>query len=133
MKKAPGLIAAIFFLAIGVSILLFAENSQRGYTGVIHLLIASSLFWRVFSSKGGDEKSKLANAMESAFVDDPIRASLIYYLLFYGALTLLNNARVTLGYEAFEVGLLHLLSSLLVLIKYFDQKTRSRTRGKSVS
>ncbi|NQT62814.1 MAG: hypothetical protein HQ556_07655 [Candidatus Marinimicrobia bacterium] len=125
MKNLPYIISPIVFLLIGIVVVISDDGSSQWYVGITFILIGA-VFARMFITKKMDvSENSFVKIIERALSDKPLEASVYYFLVYFGLLSLFNDVRVLGDSEKAEGGLVYLLSFALVVITMSDQKIKS--------
>jgi len=130
MKRSQSIFVAIIFLMMGIVVLLYGEGPKKWFTVITLLLIGGILLRRGLLNNDSDENS-FTNIMGTLFLDKPLEASLYYFLVYFGVLSLFNDVRVYWDYDGTKGGLIYLLSFAMVVITIFGQKNNSRKKNET--
>jgi|FLOH01.1.fsa_nt_gi hypothetical protein len=130
MKRTQSIFVAIIFLMMGVVVLLYGEGPKKWFTVITLLLIGGILLRRGLLNNDSNQNS-FTNIMGTLLCDKPLEASLYYFLVYFGVLSLFNDVRVYWDYDGTKGGLIYLLSFAMVVITIFDQKNNSKRKNEN--
>ena len=130
MKRTQIIFVAIIFLMMGVVVLLYGEGPKKWFTVITLFLIGGILLRRGLLNNESNQNS-FTNIMGTLFRDKPLEASLYYFLVYFGVLSLFNDVRVYWDYDGTRGGLIYLLSFAMVVITIFDQKNNSKRENEN--
>ncbi len=130
MKRTQSIFVAIIFLMMGVVVLLYGEGPKKWFTVITLLLIGGILLRRGLLNNDSNQNS-FTNIMGTLLCDKPLEASLYYFLVYFGVLSLFNDVRVYWDYDGTKGGLIYLLSFAMVVITIFDQKNNSKRENEN--
>ena len=128
MDRTTNIIAGTAFLVIGLMLMVFASGSEKWFTGLTFMLIGGVLLRRVVKSKTDNDEIYTV-IKERAFTDNPTEGALIYFLMYYGGLSLFYKARELWGYAELESWGLYVMSFSMVLITLVDQRSKARKKA----
>ncbi len=131
MRKSFSLALSAVFLFIGVMIIVSVGSFASWYTGVIYLFLGGVFMKNGLFPKKDQDMSGLGIFKAQIFITDPFRAALSYFLLYYGAMSLLLDLRVISENGVSESVIIYLTSFLMVLFTYIDQLKKSKINKKS--
>ena len=130
MKRTQSIFVAIIFLMMGVVVLLYGEGPKKWFTVITLFLIGGILLRRGLLNNDSNQNS-FTNIMGTLLCDKPLEASLYYFLVYFGVLSLFNDVRVYWDYDGTKGGLIYLLSFAMVVITIFDQKNNSKRENEN--
>ncbi len=125
MKNLPYIVSPIFFLLIGIIVLSSDDRSSQWYIGITFLLIGGVFAKRYLSERKNVSENSFVKIIDRALSDKPLEASVYYFLVYFGLLSLFNDVRVLGDTEKAEGVLVYLLSFAMVVTTMSEQKFTS--------